>query len=354
MVVNVVYRALAEPFAYATPDGKCMILWTSQPVKGAAYYAFFSGYSYCVDSDREELLRAPRALIISEPVVTQPREYDPDFARQFDRVFTMVQPLNGSLEGKARWYPNMVYEGYPGKPGARSVEDLRKRYPVEGRRRAAVMILGNKMSNVRGQLYDFRRSLAGWFAKSSVRLDVYGRPPFDDLPNYRGEVPDGKLEELLSQYRFVVELENVHDPFWSRGYLSDRAFRGLELGCFPFYLGCANIEDWVPVNKGGELGLFGDLRPGLENPEEVFCWIVDVMMDRPERWFLEDHRDRVDEWLRSGAREQFRARRLFGMLAEEAEYRGDVETWNVVEVPPVHYWLRYRWPHGWEDLKWTT
>lgn len=232
-LVNVCYGHLQRPFA--EHRGKCSVVWTAQPVEGADLYAYADAFSY------QGITGAIDVLLMLEPHTVLPGQYSDDVYSRFDQVFTFVESIS-SRGGKFQHLYLPAY-GQPDASGA-----MREVPPIVtggNRKNAIVMIHGDKHSDQPGEMYSERRRFAEWFAAhGKTPMDVYGRPAFQGLANYRGECAD--KHATLAQYRFALCFDNTYDPCWSRGYFTREVLDALYAGCIPIVKGCYNIQDYLP------------------------------------------------------------------------------------------------------------
>lgn len=233
VLVNVVYAHLQAP--YAEHRGNCSVAWTATPVEGADLYAYADAFSY----------RGPTGgldvLLMLEPHTVLPGQYSEEAYARFDHVYSWCDSV-WQRGGKFQRLYLPAY-GQPDATGAlRQVPDYT---PGGERRDAIVMIHGNKQSSQPGEMYSERRRFAEWFAaNTTTQMEVYGRPGFDSLPNYRGVC--GDKHETMSRYRFCLAMDNTCNPVWSAGYFTREVLDALYAGCIPIVKGCWNIEDYLP------------------------------------------------------------------------------------------------------------
>lgn len=319
--INVVSSHLEPPQGYALARGDVRVLWSRIPVDDCAMYAYIGATSYYGPTPQ------PQVLVQAEPVVTQPGEYTRRVFDQFDYVFPLLESLDGITPEFRRW-PVYVYQVGPDPAPIPSLADLRERYPYDGRVAGICMILGAKSSPIPGELYSKRAEMARWFHENSdVPFDVFGRPPFRDLPNYRGPLSATGKRETLAKYQYAVCLENCYDPFWSRGYLTERIPECLETRTIPIYLGCHNIEDHLPDACYVDMRRFSayaDLANFVERSTDA---------DRAATVTA------IDAWLADGELNAYSAFRLYDMLtqvlAEETETTRDALTAGATKWTPA-------------------
>lgn len=295
--INIVGSHVEPPNGYALVRGDVTVLWSAFPAHGCDLYAYIGATSYYGP------LPQPQVLMQAEPIVTQPGEYSRAVFEQFDYVFPLLDSLDGLTPRFRRW-PVYVYETGPNPSPIPSVAELRDRYPADGRIDGVCMILGNKVSTVPGELYSKREEVARWFLdRSDMPFDVYGRPAFEDLPNYRGPLSAAGKRETLAKYRYTLCLENCYHPFWSRGYVTERLPECLETRTIPIYLGCHNIEDYLPsscyidMRRFARYGALADFLTQLTDGARANTIAA------------------IDGWLAAGGLATYSAFRLYDMLA---------------------------------------
>jgi len=340
---NVVYQHLRTESGPALRRGDFRVTWSRSPMKGAALRCYFGAFNPVCERDG-----APRVLIQGEPVVTQPGEYTDEVFAEFDRVLTPVSVLAELAPEKFRHWTCSAYDGPEGMwPPMPSVEGLRRLYPTEGRMRGVSMILGNKSSNVPCELYSRRKPAMDWFFEHSrFVFDVYGKPPFPGL-NHRGALrPDEKLV-VMAGYRWNLCMENVHDPFWSAGYVTERIAQCFETRTVPIYLGCSDIERRIPPE------LFIDLRK-----HDSWSSLNDCLGAETEQEYLA-RADAIDAWVADGNLRRFSAHGLYDLIVElwadiegrsVADVFGDAEAWTPCD-PMVAEWVPAALFREWKALR---
>ncbi|MCE5324005.1 glycosyltransferase family 10 [bacterium] len=211
------------------------------------------------------------ALLLYEPDVIQPDQYDSRVWKCFGQIFTWRDDLvDNSRFFKLRW-PQMT----------RPVRTL----PGFEDRKLLAMINTNKYGYIDGEGYSYRRKAIRFF-DGCGRFDLYGHgwnnlawpiihataaavrsvklprplPAKCMLPgniaaayikdiaqglspfvSYAGTVSD--KDETLAKYRFCLCIENqLNYP----GYVTEKLFDCFFSGTVPVYLGAANVEEYVP------------------------------------------------------------------------------------------------------------
>jgi hypothetical protein len=193
-------------------------------------------------------------LVHMEPSVVLPANYSGSRKMQFGTVIT-VGGIRSQVPSSVHW-PLL----WP------STSELQKLHGTE-RTERVVVINGNKMSFIKGELYSLRRKAI----KSLGNLDLFGtqwdskfvprlivtfksfaqavlslklpRPSglnlwFQDYPKSKGPVDD-KLK-TMSEYKYALVIEN------SAEYMSEKLMESLFAGCIPIYVGPDPEEFGIP------------------------------------------------------------------------------------------------------------
>lgn len=168
-------------------------------------------------------------LIISEPPVVLPQNWQREVHQRFDAVLTYRDDWVDDFYRK--FYVPMAETHDP-------VPDL----PFEGRK-LLVNCTSNKRSPFEGELYSERLRV--------IQYCQYHLP--EDFGFYGngwqghkgwGGAPARKAD-VLPQYRFTLAYENCqHVP----GYVTEKLFDAIHCGTAPVYWGAPNISDYVPAS----------------------------------------------------------------------------------------------------------
>ncbi|MBT3270913.1 glycosyltransferase [Candidatus Poribacteria bacterium] len=301
IAINVVYAHL-PPAHYSTHRrGAATVYHTAHPRPGCDAYAYWDAFSYSGHTDGSQF------LIMVEPPVVLPGEYRSEIWGRFDHVFALLDPVAERGEG----FSGIRFPAYD--PGTRIPPEAERRrlYPVEGRENAICMINGPKQSPVPGELYSKRVEAAAWFHEhSDIPFDVYGSPPFE-LPNYRGPCSQLQKRGTLARYRYSLCYENCYDPVWSAGYLTEKILHCLECRTVPIYLGCSNIERYLPD------GCYIDSRR-FDSYEALDAYLS-ALSDADYLATIET----MDQWVAEGGLRQFSHDALYDrMLAVHGQLTG--------------------------------
>jgi hypothetical protein len=230
-------------------------------------------YSPSVAKEIKKLGLSPEncTLVHMEPSVVLPANYTGSRKRQFGTVIT-VGGIRSQVSSSVHW-PLL----WP------SASDLEKLHASE-RAERVVVINGNKMSFIKGELYSLRRNAI----KNLTNLDLYGtqwdsrlasrlmialksfaqaalsiKLPrlsglnlwFQDYPNSKGPVDD-KLK-TMAHYKYALVIEN------SAEYMSEKLMESLFAGCIPIYVGPDPEEFGIPKE------LVIRAQPSLHSIEEA-------------------------------------------------------------------------------------
>ena len=172
------------------------------------------------------------ALILGEPAVVLPANWNPELHELFPVIFTWNDDyVNGTRYHKFRW---PLPARHPEVPD-----------PPFDERKLLVNISGNKVSSHRKDLYFARRATIRHFESAHPdQFDLYGvgwdRDPGDEYSSYRGVI--NNKWDVYPNYRFGLSYENMRDE---PGWITEKIFDCLRAGCVPIYWGAPNIADYV-------------------------------------------------------------------------------------------------------------
>ncbi|MHB8110361.1 MAG: glycosyltransferase [Syntrophorhabdaceae bacterium] len=285
ILINIVYAHLKPDFISAMKRGNIHLIYSARPILGSDMYVYWDAFSF---SGRQDGLNV---LLLMEPSVVLPGQYNEELWKQFDHVFTLYDAIIEKYGFTKYLLTRQGFHPWFGESEDTIVtEDLderRKRYPLDGRKDAICLINGNKFSSVPGELYSKRIEAALWFSPHTrFPLDVYGFLPFF-LPNYKGQVENNRKLFVVSQYKYFLCFENTGHPLLARGYV-DKILDPLEARTVPIYLGCPNIEDYIPPS------CFVDFRD-FNTYEDLDAYLKNM----PEREYLR-YIDNIDGWVNAG------------------------------------------------------
>lgn len=174
---------------------------------------------------------ASKVLILYEPPLILPENWDEAYHDQFSRVLTWDDRL--TIKKKYEKHNFTV--------------DWKERLPCECSRgdfftnKLAVMIQTAK--NIPGSLYEKRIELIQWFKDNAIfDFDLYGRGwDIRHVPFYKGTTSN-KLA-TYGKYRFAITFENTDTAV---GYISEKILDAFMAGTVPVYWGAPNIHNHIP------------------------------------------------------------------------------------------------------------
>lgn len=194
-----------------------------------------------------------KCVLLQEPEIIIPRNWDARLHLQFDRLLTW----NDSLVDNKRYfkfnYANVLPAAVPKDPAKKE--------------KLCALIAGNCVSGHPAELYSRRVEAIRWFeANHPEDFDLYGRgwdeyrfsgprlaralnrvKPLTRLlapkfPSYRGEI--ASKQAALEKHKFAICYENSAGM---PGYISEKIFDCFGAGCVPVYWGAPNVKDHIPA-----------------------------------------------------------------------------------------------------------
>jgi alpha(1,3/1,4) fucosyltransferase len=175
-------------------------------------------------------LRDRLALMLIEPPVVHPENWEIERHAPFPVVFTWSDPL---VDGKRYLKINEpIPAGIPITPEV----------PFS-QKTLLVAISGNKRSNHHAELYSARRHAFHYFSRAipdDFHLYGFGWRRWERPRSFRGSI--NNKWEVLPQYRFGLCYENVSGM---DGYVSERIFDCMRSRCIPVYWGAPNVRQYV-------------------------------------------------------------------------------------------------------------
>ena len=111
------------------------------------------------------------------------------------------------------------------------------------KRKLCCMVVANKHSTYRKELYSERRRAIRYFEQFPEEFDLYGGGwQKEGFKTYQGSVED-KIAATRG-YKFSICYENTRGV---PGYITEKIFDSFQAGVVPVYLGAPNITDEVPA-----------------------------------------------------------------------------------------------------------
>lgn len=270
---------------------------------------------WCVDlptspSEWFNLIKHPRihrTLIRYEPSVVLPQTHNRLFASLFSEIISVGRPANSP--------GTQITTNWPQLWGEMAERD------ANGRSERVVVINGDKLSFIKGELYSLRRrclteiaaldlfgrgwKMSKWAKVKTLVGEVFicvsaGRFPsstavtgwFQVPPHYLGSTTEKRL--TLSQYKYSLVIEN------SLEFLTEKLFDCFFAGTIPIYVG-PNVEDFnIPSNlviqvqptvgaicdgiakaKNVDYGQWQDaLKKWLSQAETQMSWSAEAVFER--------------------------------------------------------------------------
>ncbi len=200
-------------------------------------------------------LRVPKYLILYETEVIHPTNWDSEYHKIFDKVFTW----NDDWVDNIKYFKLNFSIDTDNHLLSKYTEDIFKS------RSLCSMVAGAKLANHPNELYSKRIEAIGWFDRHAPdSFDLYGRNwPQAYSQCLKGSV-DKKLE-TLSQYKFSICFENAKNY---SGYITEKILDCFLAGTVPVYQGAPNIKQWIPSDcfiDFNEFNSFEDLHDFLVN-----------------------------------------------------------------------------------------
>jgi hypothetical protein len=249
-----------------------------------------------------------RVLLLMEPEVVLPSHFGKKISRKFGTILRVGRSPQSSVES-INW--PQFWRELPDLDTRRELDDV-------------VMIAGNKISFIPGELYGLRRICAftlselalfgsGWdvnistrFRKmvveflSAIRAGYFPRSHsvrfwFKKIPRWLGAPID--KQKTLQNYRYSLVIEN------STEFLSEKLFDAFFAGCIPIYVG-PNVKDYgIPDS------LVVSASPDLSSIKKG---ILEAKKLNYTSWYIE-----LDAWLGdSKTRKAWSAESYFSQLTD--------------------------------------
>ncbi len=225
-----------------------------------------------------EVYGSSKVLILYEPEIVLPGNWDPAYHDQFSRVLTW----NDELCGKKGYEKHNF------------TVDWKDRLPCECPRadfftnKLAVMIQTAK--TIPGTLYEKRLDLIQWFRDNALfDFDLYGRGwDIRAAPFYKGTT-ENKLV-TYSKYRFAITFENTDKAV---GYISEKILDAFMAGTVPVYWGAPNVQDHIPPECFVDMRQFKDFK-------EMYDFLRDMDYTTYSKYL-----EAIDNFIRSDKASQF-------------------------------------------------
>jgi hypothetical protein len=183
-----------------------------------------------VDVDLPEHVK--KILIIYEPDMLIPGNWDTEYHSKFDRILTWDDRL---VDNKKYFKNNFTVDF-----------NLDNLSPTEEefKSRKMMFIMNTVKNNPHPDcLYGHRVFATQFFSKEALfDFDIYGRGwDIRMFPNYKGHV-ENKME-VMRKYKFCLAYENCRHAV---GYITEKMIDCIAAGVVPVYYGAPNVKDHIP------------------------------------------------------------------------------------------------------------
>lgn len=197
---------------------------------------------------------ASKVLILYEPPLILPENWDEAYHDQFSRVLTWDDRLAGKKNYQKHNFTVDWYSRY--RPVQTEEQFLSKKL--------AVLIQTAK--NIPGSLYEKRIEVIQWFRDNAMfEFDLYGRGwNIKATPFYKG-ITQNKLD-TYTKYKFAITFENTDTAV---GYISEKILDAFMAGIVPVYWGAPNVQDHIPRE------CFIDMRD-FESHEDLYHFLKNM------------------------------------------------------------------------------
>jgi FkbM family methyltransferase len=301
VAINIVYEHFQKETTASLHRGGASVVWSAVPLKGFDVYAYLNASSFRGKQSGIDV------LIMLEPIVVLPGEYNEDVWMHFDHIFSLCDALSkyGNKFTKIA-FPRSGWTSAWVKQSSitEDIAERNKLYPLKNRMNSVCMINGYKRSFVQSELYSKRNDIAEWFYENSdIPFDIFGNPPFP-LPNYKGALaPDTKLDALC-RYKYCLCFENTNHEIFSAGYITEKILDCFEARTIPIYLGSVNIEKYIPPE------CFIDFRQ-FTDPADLNRFLHSVSDEEYQRYI-----DHIDAWVARGGLRSYSWQAIYNQLAD--------------------------------------
>ena len=145
-IFNVVYAHLRDEDAQALHRGNVSLIWSRLPLEGSDLYLYLNAYGF---TGRQKGLNV---LLLHEPAVVLPAQYDETIWNNFDHVVTYYDRIMEGRESftKALIPRSGIQKFIMDSDITESRQERERRYPLTSRIPGFCMINGNKGSKVTG------------------------------------------------------------------------------------------------------------------------------------------------------------------------------------------------------------
>jgi hypothetical protein len=208
-----------------------------------------------------EVIKKPNpndSFLMIESITVNSKDYDINYLNQYKKIFSPFYKVfeNSNIKDKIVPINYAINDQFIiNKTSGSSEIDysiFTKNWKSwENRINGVVIISDDKTSRCQYSIYELRNIIGNLLYSNKINVIKFGKSK-TKLPYFKGRVTD-KIEEIC-KYRFHLCIENTYDPIYSYNYFTEKLPHSIYGGAVPLYIGCSNIEDFVPDK------LFIDLR----------------------------------------------------------------------------------------------
>jgi hypothetical protein len=223
---------------------------------------------------------ANKILILYEPEIVIPDNWDEAYHDRFDKVLTW----NDKLVNRQNYIKhNFTVDWTDRLPCQITESEFNKR-------KLLCLMQTAKNSDHPNSLYPRRIQAIQWFQQNAMfDFDLWGRGwPIQHFYSCRG-VTKNKLD-TYSKYKFALTFENCDN---ATGYISEKILDAFMAGIVPIYLGAPNVTTHIPSE------CFIDMRD-FESYDDLYKYLKGVSYQR-----YCEYLEAIDEFIRSDKANQF-------------------------------------------------
>lgn len=208
-----------------------------------------------------EVIKKPNpndSFLMIEPITVNTKDYDINYLNQYSKIFSPFYKVfeNSGIKNKIIPINYAINDQFIINKSSSGNEInysnfIKNWKSWDDRINGVVIISDDKASRCQYSIYELRNILGNLFYNNNINVTKFGKTR-TKLPYFKGRVTN-KIEEIC-KYRFHLCIENTYDPIYSYNYFTEKLPHSIYGGSVPLYIGCSNIEEFVPEKS------FIDLR----------------------------------------------------------------------------------------------
>lgn len=228
-------------------------------------------------------------LLAAEPYIEVPEHYDAEIVRKYESYITWNTVYYEKFKNITKTYL------IKGCPACNQYFYLNEFIPYKDKIKGIVVLNKINETGREGDIYFQRKKVMDEipFNKEMIK-HVWCRDPWGGSM-YQGNIPyyHSHFENLkkINQYLFCLCFESTFHSIWSRDFITERMFNCFKSKTVPVYLGCWNIEDYVPKE------LFVDYRDFNYNNISLANYLMSIKEEQytemVEKAFLWNKNNRI-------------------------------------------------------------